>query len=79
MALALGATIGGIARPLLQAHAAGRLEEKLTEILAELRVAHLLAGARNPAELREKPVLLENRLRRWVPQGSPLAGRMIGG
>lgn len=78
-ALALGATIGGIARPLLQAHAAGRLDEKLQEILAELRVAHLLAGAQTPRELAEKPVLLESRLRRWVPADSPLRARMIGG
>jgi isopentenyl-diphosphate delta-isomerase len=81
-ALALGARCAGVARPLLQAHARGGREavkEAVAQIIAELRVAHLLCGARNPAALAQMPVLVGARLRRYVPKASPLAERLLDG
>ena len=78
-AIALGARCGGVARPLLQAHASGgrpAVEEALSQIIEEIRLAHLLCGARNPVELARKPVVLGPRLSSWVPEHSPLADRV---
>lgn len=78
-ALALGARCGGIARPFLQAQARGGRDEVrrvAQRIIGEIRVACLLTGSRTPAELAGKPLMLGDRLRRWVPPGSPLARRV---
>ncbi len=78
-ALALGATCGGVARAFLQAHARGGRDEvqRMAErVIAEIRVALLLSGARTAEELRERPVVLGPRLTRWVPAGSPLHRRL---
>lgn len=78
-ALALGARCGGIARPFLQAQARGGRDEVrrvAQRIISEIRVACLLTGSRTPADLVGKPVVIGDRLRRWVPAGSPLAGRV---
>lgn len=75
-AIALGARCGGIARVFLQAHAAGGRQgvlETAQRVIDEIRVATLLCGARNLAELREKPLMLGTDLARWVPASSPLA------
>ncbi len=80
-AIALGATCAGMARPLLQARARGgfeALDAAVSQVIAELRLAHLLAGARTPAELRTRPVMVGPRLARWVPRGSSLRERMLG-
>ncbi len=80
-AIALGATCAGMARPLLQARARGgydALDAAVAQVIAELRLAHLLAGARTPAELRTKPVVVGPRLARWVPRSSGLRERMLG-
>ena len=77
-AIALGATCAGIARPLLQARAEGGSEAvsaAISQTLLELKTAHLLAGARTPADLREKPVVIGEPLARWVPGDSPVALR----
>ena len=77
-AIALGATCAGLARPLLQARAAGGLEGLTTavsQLLEELRLAHLLAGARTPADLQGKPLVIGPDLARWIPSGSPLSAR----
>lgn len=79
-ALALGATVVGLARPLLQARQQGGEEglmARLSGILDELRAAHLLSGARTPAELRRLPVLIGPTLARWVPPDSPLRARWM--
>jgi len=79
-AIALGATCAGMARPLLQARAQGglaALRSRVEQVLAELRLAHLLAGARTPDDLRGKPVVLGPTLRRWVVTDSPLDGRAL--
>jgi isopentenyl-diphosphate Delta-isomerase len=78
-ALSLGARCGGIARPFLQAQARGGRDEVrrvAQRIISEIRVACLLTGSRTPAELVGKPLVMGDRLRRWVPAGSPLAGRI---
>jgi len=78
-AIALGARCGGIARVFLQAHAAGGrdgIREAAQRVIDEIRVACLLVGARTPAELQEKPLILGPNLQRWVPKGSPLFERM---
>jgi isopentenyl-diphosphate delta-isomerase len=77
-AIALGATCAGLARPLLQARAAGGLPgltAAVGQLLEELRLAHLLAGARTPADLRSKPLVVGSELARWIPRESPLFSR----
>ncbi|MED5372286.1 MAG: type 2 isopentenyl-diphosphate Delta-isomerase [Myxococcota bacterium] len=74
-AVALGARVGGIARAFLQARAEGGvdgLDARVRQVLAEIRIAHFLAGARTPAELQDKPLILGPKLTRWVPRGTPL-------
>jgi isopentenyl-diphosphate delta-isomerase len=78
-ALALGARCGGIARPFLQAQARGGREEVkrvAQRIIGEIRVACLLTGSRTPAELVGQPLILGDRVRRWVPRDSPLAAHL---
>lgn len=78
-ALALGARCGGIARPFLQAQARGGREEVkrvAQRIIGEIRVACLLTGSRTPAELVGQPLILGDRIRRWVPRDSPLAAHL---
>ncbi len=69
-AIALGATAGGMARPFLQAWARGgqsAAREQITQILLELRVAHLLTSSRTPADLQHAPTHLGPALTRWLP------------
>ena len=78
-AIALGAVCGGVARPLLQAHAEGGRESAaaaVDRLIQEIRIACLLIGARNLQQLRNGPVIAGGRLLRWVPKGSPLASRL---
>lgn len=49
--IALGATAGGLARPLLMAAQAGRAEEAVAAIVEQLRIATWLAGAGSVHEL----------------------------
>ena len=79
-AIALGATCAGIARPFLKAQALGLepLRAAVAQVIAEIRVACLLTGSRTPADLRAQPLVLGPRLRRWVPRGSGLEGRLLG-
>ena len=80
-AISLGATCGGIARPLLQAQARGGRDEVrrvAKQVIDEIRISMLLSGARNATELRQKPVLVGSRLGRWVPPGVHLRQRMLG-
>ncbi len=68
-AIALGARAGGMARPFLMAwNQGGRdaVRDLATRVVNEIRVAHLLTGSANPAELRNKPTVLGAELRRWV-------------
>ena len=78
-AIALGATAGGFALPLLKAHEKGGLEGARQEIraaVASLKAACLLVGARNVAELQKtRPIVLEP-LRAWVEQLSTRAAAL---
>lgn len=79
-AVALGATAAGVARPFLQALAQGGpegLERRVKQVIDELRFAHFLSGARTPAELQTKPILIGSRLARWIPKMSPLRDRAM--
>jgi isopentenyl-diphosphate delta-isomerase len=76
-AIALGATIGGMARPILQAlDASGPrgVREVLERVELELRAVMLLVGAPNLEALRAVPRLLSPELDRWLMLG-PTAGR----
>lgn len=78
-AIALGATVGGIARPFLQAHASGGIEGVRTmarRVIDEIRIAALLTGSRTVAELQTAPLVVDPRLRRWIPANTPLAARV---
>jgi isopentenyl-diphosphate delta-isomerase len=78
-AVALGAAVGGIARPFLQAHAASGIDGvyALAErVIAEVKVAALLTGSKNMAALGQAPLIVDTRLSRWLPKASPLAARL---
>lgn len=67
-ALALGATVGGVAAPVVRAwFAGGRVAVAgwIGELLDGLRRVLLLCGCRTPAELRVAPRVLVGPLERW--------------
>ena len=77
-AIALGATCGGIARPFLQAHARGGIDavrNMAQRVIDEIRIASLLTGSRNMRELQHAQLVIEPRLRRWIPSNTPLLDR----
>jgi len=78
-ALALGATAAGIARPFLQAQARGiePLRDAVTQVIEEIRLAHLLTGARDGDALRRAPLLVGDRLLKWIPRGTSLRERLL--
>jgi isopentenyl-diphosphate delta-isomerase len=68
-AVALGASAGGIARPVLQALEAGGTDgarQLLLSLEQEVRSALLLCGAPNCAALRQSPRLVSGDLERWL-------------
>jgi len=70
-AIALGASLGGIARFALQALESGGREGCLAffdRIEAELRTAMLLCGAANPVALSQAPRLITGELGEWLRQ-----------
>ena len=73
-AIALGATAGGIARPVLQALARegeDGARRYLDEVVHELRSVMLLTGTRTVEGLRHAPRVIVGELERWI---HPLAG-----
>jgi len=77
-AIALGATCGGIARPFLQAHARGGVDavrNMAQRVIDEVRIAALLTGSRTMSELQHAPIVVDPRLRRWIPSNTPLLDR----
>lgn len=69
-ALALGATVVGVGRPLLQAALRG--EQACLDWLAafevELRTAIFLSGIKRASDLRRVPVVLTGRTKSWIDQ-----------
>jgi isopentenyl-diphosphate delta-isomerase len=68
-AIVLGATVAGIARPMLKALVAGgrtRALELLDQVVAELRTAMLLTGSTDIEALRRAPRLVAGELSLWV-------------
>jgi isopentenyl-diphosphate delta-isomerase len=70
-AITLGATLGGVARPVLQALERGGRDgaaAMLTQIAEEVRIAMLLVGARNVVELGRAPRIVTGELVDWMRQ-----------
>ena len=69
-ALALGATVGGIAAAVLKAHKAGGYEGAkvfLRRAVASVRAQMLLTGSRTVADLRRAKTVIAGELALWVP------------
>ena len=66
--IALGATAGGVALPLLVAAARGkrRLSETAATIVEELKTAMFLVGARNLKDLGKAPLVLIGKTAHWL-------------
>jgi isopentenyl-diphosphate delta-isomerase len=70
-ALALGATAGGLAAPVLRAHKDGGYDgviRFLEHVIAGVRAAVFLTGCRTPAELRTAPKVIGPTLKAWLEQ-----------
>lgn len=70
-ALALGATVGGLAAPVLRAHKAGGYDGVITylrSVIESIRAITFLTGCRTPAELRHAPRVLGSTLRAWLTE-----------
>jgi isopentenyl-diphosphate Delta-isomerase len=69
-AFALGATLVGVARPLLSAAVEGdaALDAWIDSFLEALRTVLMLAGCSRPTELRVRPRVIHGRTRAWIDQ-----------
>ncbi len=69
-AMALGATLVGVARPLLQAALEGdqAVDTWIDQFLHELRTVLFLTGSANLAELRRRPRVVVGGTRAWIGQ-----------
>ncbi len=69
-AVALGASLVGVARPLLQAAliSDGALDRWIVQFLDELRTVLFLTGSRTIEELRERPSVVLGETRDWLQQ-----------
>lgn len=67
-AIALGATVGSVGRPLLEAALEGEeaLELWIESALLELRTALFLTGSASPAALADRGALLLGEVREWL-------------
>jgi isopentenyl-diphosphate delta-isomerase len=69
-AVALGATVGGIAAAVLRAQKAGGYEGAKTflrRVVQSVRAQMLLTGCRTVDELRRAPTVVTGDLARWIP------------
>ncbi len=79
-AIALGARVGGMARPFLMAwNQGGRpaVLETGRSVIEEVRLACLLTGSATPQALREAPLVIGPALDRWIPGDSPVRQRYV--
>lgn len=79
--IALGATAGGIARPVLMAWNDGGRQGALDfirQIEDEVRFACLLTGSSMPRDLQQQKLVVREELRNWIPDESPLWQRICG-
>jgi isopentenyl-diphosphate Delta-isomerase len=69
-AIALGASLVGVARPLLQAALEGdaAVDTWIAQFLLELRTALFLTGSRNPTSLRTRPRVITGATQTWLVQ-----------
>ena len=69
-AIALGATLVGVARPLLVAALEGEeaVQRWIDDFLEELRTVMFLLGARTPSDLRRARTVVGGATRRWLEQ-----------
>jgi len=70
-ALALGATAGGLAAPVLRAHRDGGYDGVLSfleHVINGVRAATFLTGCRTPSELRTAPKVIGSTLKAWLEQ-----------
>ena len=68
-AVALGATVGGLAAPVLRAQRAGGYEGVVTflsQVVDGVRAVLLLTGSRTLADLRQAPRVITGELRDWL-------------
>ncbi|HVG95686.1 MAG TPA: alpha-hydroxy-acid oxidizing protein, partial [Chloroflexota bacterium] len=75
-AIALGARLVGVARPLLSACLEGgeaAVGDWIETFLAELRAAVFLAGAARVEDLRDRPRVILGETREWLAQLGYLA------
>jgi isopentenyl-diphosphate delta-isomerase len=69
-AIALGATVVGIARPLLNAALEGedQVIAYLSDIITEIKLAMVLTGTRTISELRDRNPVTTGPVRQWIIQ-----------
>jgi isopentenyl-diphosphate Delta-isomerase len=70
-ALALGATAGGLAAPVLRAHRDGGYDAVISfleHVINGVRAATFLTGCRTPSELRTAPKVIGSTLKAWLEQ-----------
>jgi isopentenyl-diphosphate delta-isomerase len=69
-AVALGASAGGLAAPVLKAYRAGGIDgarSYLQQVIITVRSLMLLTGSKTVADLQECPKILGPNLERWLP------------
>lgn len=67
-ALSLGASLSGMAFPILNSavHGAEEVEKKLRQAIEELRNAMFLVGAESPQKFRKVPVVITGKMADWL-------------
>lgn len=78
-AIALGASLCGMALPCLKWHYEGVLEERLEQAIRELRVAMLLSGSASVARLKSANVVVSGRLGEWCSRRGLETGGLASG
>lgn len=72
-AIALGASLAGVALPVYQAYRAGGIPAArrwIEGLIGGLRATMLLTGSRRLDDLRRAPIVLGPELRAWLPDGA---------